>query len=52
MAYNREWDRGKDNWDDSSWNDNQVPGNVRGREEDYYGEGKRRKFNNGVRNST
>ena len=51
MAYNREWDRGKDNWDDSTWNDYQGKGNVRGREDDYYGEGKRRKFNNGVRNS-
>ncbi|KDQ33615.1 hypothetical protein PLEOSDRAFT_1091567 [Pleurotus ostreatus PC15] len=48
MAYNqyREWDRGKDAWNDgSAWNDSR--GNVRGREEDYYGDGKRRKFNNG-----
>lgn len=48
MAYNREWDRGKDTWDDNyGWSDNR--GNVREREEDYYGDGKRRKFNNGVR---
>lgn len=49
MAYNqyREWDRGKDAWNDgSAWNDSR--GSVRGREEDYYGDGKRRKFNNGV----
>lgn len=52
MAYNREWDRGKDNWDDPhSWNEYQGRGQVRGRDEDYYAEGKRRKFNNGVRNS-
>uniref|UniRef100_A0A8H8CMT6 G-patch domain-containing protein n=1 Tax=Psilocybe cubensis TaxID=181762 RepID=A0A8H8CMT6_PSICU len=47
MAYNREWDRGKDTWDDSyGWSDNR--GNVREREEEYYGDGKRRKFNNGA----
>ncbi|KAL4259142.1 hypothetical protein AB1N83_007962 [Pleurotus pulmonarius] len=48
MAYNqyREWDRGKDAWNDgSAWGDSR--GNVRGREDDYYGDGKRRKFNNG-----
>lgn len=50
MAYNREWDRGKDSWNDSgSWNEYQNRGNVRGRDEEYYGEGKRRKYNNGVR---
>lgn len=48
MAYNREWDRGKDTWNDQSWNDYQGRGNIRGREDDYYGEGKRRKFNDGV----
>ncbi|THG92972.1 hypothetical protein EW026_g8122, partial [Hermanssonia centrifuga] len=48
MAYNREWDRGKDaSWNDPSWNDQSNRGQVRGREEDYYGEGKRRKYNNG-----
>lgn len=47
MAYNREWDRGKDSWADQSWNDWSA-GNVHEREEDYYGDGKRRKFNNGV----
>ncbi|CAL1703724.1 unnamed protein product [Somion occarium] len=48
MAYNREWDRGKDSWNDSgSWNEYQNRGNVRGRDEEYYGEGKRRKYNNG-----
>lgn len=47
MAYNREWDRGKDSWNENSWNDGSA-GQVHGRDEDYYGEGKRRKFNNGV----
>ncbi|PCH38792.1 hypothetical protein WOLCODRAFT_136443 [Wolfiporia cocos MD-104 SS10] len=42
MAYNREWDRGKQPFSDgASW---QYP---RGRDDDYYNEGKRRKFNNG-----
>ena len=48
MAYNREWDRGKDAWQDQSWNEYNARGNVRGRDEDYYGEGKRRKYNDGV----
>ena len=59
MAYNREWDRGKD-WNNDSWNDNSWggndnswneygSGNYQGRDDGYYGEGKRRKFNNGVR---
>ncbi|KAK0459501.1 uncharacterized protein EV420DRAFT_269842 [Desarmillaria tabescens] len=44
MAYNREWDRGKDTWADGA----QWPGaNVRPREDDHYGDGKRRKFNSG-----
>ncbi|TFK55301.1 hypothetical protein OE88DRAFT_1675028 [Heliocybe sulcata] len=48
MAYNREWDRGKDQWGDGgAWNDNSGRGNIRGREEDYQGEGKRRKYNDG-----
>ena len=48
MAYNREWDKGKDSWGEQPWNDHSARPNVRGRDEDYYGEGKRRKFNNGV----
>jgi hypothetical protein len=49
MAYNREWDKGKDQWsDNTAWNATDPRTNVRGREEDYYGEGKRRKFNGGV----
>ena len=48
MAYNREWDRGKDNWGDQNWNEYAQHGNIRGREDEYYGEGKRRKFNDGV----
>lgn len=51
MAYNREWDKGKETWNEESWsNDYSARGNVRGRDEEYYGEGKRRKFNDGVRN--
>uniref|UniRef100_D8PWB0 G-patch domain-containing protein n=1 Tax=Schizophyllum commune (strain H4-8 / FGSC 9210) TaxID=578458 RepID=D8PWB0_SCHCM len=42
MAYNREWDRGKDAWGSAP-----RPG-VRPREEDYYGDPKRRKFNGGA----
>ena len=42
MAYNREWDMGKEAWHDGgSWSGN-------GRDEDYE-EGKKRKFNGGVR---
>ena len=54
MSYpnkDREWDRGKDFWqqdDYSSWNDG-PRGNTRGRDDDYHTEGKRRKYNNGVR---
>jgi len=53
MSYHnrdREWDRGKDYWqqdDYSSWNDG-PRGGARGRDDDYYTEGKRRKYNNGV----
>ncbi|KAI0073405.1 hypothetical protein K474DRAFT_1603411 [Panus rudis PR-1116 ss-1] len=53
MAYNREWDRGKDNWNDNSyydnslWNDYGPRGNVRSRDDEYYNDGKRRKYNNG-----
>jgi RNA-binding protein 5/10 len=52
MSYHnrdREWDRGKDYWqqDEYSWNDG-PRGNTRGRDDDYYAEGKRRKYNNGV----
>ncbi|KAH7915965.1 hypothetical protein BJ138DRAFT_1229047 [Hygrophoropsis aurantiaca] len=47
MAYNRDWDQGKDSWgENNSWGGSDR-GNIRGREDDYYGEGKRRKFNNG-----
>jgi RNA-binding protein 5/10 len=42
MAYNREWDMGKDSWHDGgSW----AAGPGKGRDDDY-GEGKKRKFNN------
>jgi len=43
MAYNREWDMGKEEawYDGGSWSGN-------GRDEDY-GEAKKRKFNGGVR---
>ncbi|KIL69519.1 hypothetical protein M378DRAFT_189961 [Amanita muscaria Koide BX008] len=43
MAHNREWDKGKEFW--------AIPDpkmNVRSREDDYQGEGKRRKFNTGA----
>ncbi|KAG7452731.1 uncharacterized protein BT62DRAFT_24136 [Guyanagaster necrorhizus] len=44
MTYNREWDRGKDIWaDGAQW----PTANVRPREDDHYGDGKRRKFNSG-----
>ena len=51
MAYNREWDKGKDTWDDGaaySWSAQDPRSHIREREEDYYADGKRRKFNNGV----
>ncbi|XP_006458414.1 hypothetical protein AGABI2DRAFT_190699 [Agaricus bisporus var. bisporus H97] len=47
MAYNREWDRGKDAWADSSWAADPRATSHHGREDEYYGEGKRRKHNNG-----
>ncbi|KAF8168722.1 hypothetical protein BJ912DRAFT_1001311 [Pholiota molesta] len=48
MTYNREWDKGKDSWDDAySWAPQDPRGHVREREEDYYADGKRRKFNSG-----
>jgi hypothetical protein len=46
MAYNREWDMGKETWrDGDSWG----AGSGKGRDDDY-GEGKKRKFNNTVCN--
>lgn len=52
MAYNREWDRGKEAWTEQNWNDYAARGNVRGREDELQGDGKRRKFNDGVRCAT
>jgi RNA-binding protein 5/10 len=50
MAYNRDWDKGKDYWgDQGSWGTGDSRENARAREDDYYGDGKRRKYNNGVR---
>jgi len=46
MAYNREWDKGKDHWNDT-WAA-ETRGIPRGRDDEYQGEGKRRKFNTGV----
>ncbi|KAK0197332.1 hypothetical protein F5146DRAFT_1099602 [Armillaria mellea] len=44
MAYNREWDRGKDPWaEGAQWSG----ANVRPGEDDHFGDGKRRKFNGG-----
>lgn len=48
MAYNREWDQGKDWHDPTVWTGNEGKANVRSREDDYSAYGKRRKFNNGV----
>ncbi|KAJ3504869.1 hypothetical protein NLJ89_g7716 [Agrocybe chaxingu] len=48
MAYNREWDRGKDTWSDQhAWSAQDSRGSMRDREDDAYSDGKRRKFNNG-----
>lgn len=50
MTQNREWDRGKESWPESSpWSAPDPILNIRAREEDHPAEGKRRKFNNGVR---
>ncbi len=50
MTHNREWDRGKDSWPESSpWPGPDSRLNIRAREDDLQAEGKRRKFNNGVR---
>lgn len=48
MAYNRDWDKGKDHWADQSYWPTDTKENVRGREDDYYGDGKRRKYNHGA----
>jgi len=49
MAYNRDWDRGKSAWREAgTWKDAGGAGNVRLRDDDYQGEGKRRKYNSGV----
>ena len=49
MAYNREWDEtwASANYGNNTWNNGAS--NIRSREEEFYGEGKRRKYNNGVR---
>ncbi|OJA14940.1 hypothetical protein AZE42_09376 [Rhizopogon vesiculosus] len=50
MAHNRDWDKGKDNWGDSgAWF---ADRGGRGRDDDSYGDGKRRKFNNGGYDAT
>lgn len=44
MSYNREWDQGKE------WDGAELRVQARGRDEEaYYNDGKRRKYNNGVR---
>jgi RNA-binding protein 5/10 len=49
MAYNRDWDRGKESWgDNSAWQGGDNRSHVRHREDDYGADPKRRKFNNGV----
>lgn len=49
MAHNREWDKGKDTWNEgAAWGAAVSGSHIRAREEDFYGDGKRRKFNNGV----
>ncbi|KAI0730383.1 hypothetical protein C8Q72DRAFT_824121 [Fomitopsis betulina] len=45
MAYNREWDKGKQI--DPSWQYQASQGAMHSREDEYYGDSKRRKFNNG-----
>jgi hypothetical protein len=47
----REWDQGKDQWQQEGWEDHYSQGQVRGREGDYPREGKRQKHNDGVCNS-
>lgn len=49
MPYNREWDQGKDAWQDSSWTAHDSRHHIRPREDDYYGDGKRRKTTHGVK---
>jgi hypothetical protein len=51
MSYHsREWDRGKESWQDNrdnNWNEGDWGGG-RGRGDDDYYDGKRRKYNDGV----
>jgi len=50
LMHNREWDRGKDSWGEGyAYSGLDDRGVVRDHEDGYYGDGKRRKFNNGVR---
>ena len=49
MSYNREWDRGKQSGVEGSWQYQDSRGSVHPRDDEYYSDGKRRKFNNGVR---
>lgn len=51
MAYNqRDWDQGKDQWNEgySGWNSSESRGHTRYREDEYTGDPKRRKYNDGV----
>lgn len=51
MAYHREWDKGKDSWGDgyAPWSSQDEKAGGKDHEDGYSIDGKRRKFNNGVR---
>lgn len=51
MAYNREWDKGKqpDYNDYNGWSAAPRDNLMHSRDDDYYGDSKRRKYNDGVR---
>ena len=50
MAYNRDWDRGKESWgNNDAWHSGDHRSHVRQRDDDYGADQKRRKYNNGVR---
>ncbi|KAH9921052.1 uncharacterized protein B0H18DRAFT_1022520 [Fomitopsis serialis] len=47
MSYNREWDKGKQPSADGPWQYHGSHGGMHPRDDEYFGDGKRRKFNNG-----
>ncbi|KZT66709.1 hypothetical protein DAEQUDRAFT_752028 [Daedalea quercina L-15889] len=52
MSYNREWDKGKQRSAEDPWQYQGSRGPMHPRDDEFYGDGKRRKFNNGGYDAT